>query len=914
MLNDYSTFRNTENISFLIVDEPFIISLYDPKRGKGCYVGDRKISPEELAINQHLFFYGYNKKNAEEHITANAKEWARIYASFNAGSFDQQTQTRPHTFISIAGAMSKKPSFHNVIKHILDKIIRDHAPDCFSWTDNMPIPSDDAIEQLAKWMAYQELEKNESDIYTKLMYQVEREKYKAQFVTLLSKDVHDSLFGSSIALCLYKYGVKTFKEMWNLLWKGDYEINIVPSMESFLSIEKDPVSGIETYLDSVSYNKVEFLQPYDILFREFRNSNVKIDGVLTHTYSLRDSLICEPDSQGCEDIIDIYSGFYFQGNRVSDISPIYYGPGNNQLYFENNKDLFTFISRPTGLSAITKVIQTVKDNMESNGYEHTPLYFTYQCAGSGSGEGAIYEFGATDPRNVNSAEIRAMINVAYLSGANGAFGWTDYFTNNAEVNSGLFNHGTTEPAIGDDGVPRLEGVMRGNDDVMDCENYLNWHIGTNRTIRIISEYLKDDFWVIKFKFEEKPSSEFWAVMNRKISVEPREYKPSGPRLFSLSIGDPKYLRECKFPAPPILATETSSVVTLSPGEFRMFEASDVALTDARYNTIYRATTPQYLFRGQQNSVQIDFTPEGITPNYIVRVYLKNGMNRIFFHEAEFSTTGPQMFTFCASVPPDWPFLGNKILLCIEKPGVMHQETYEFKVDILVDTDGDGIGDNADTDDDDDGMPDEWEKKYDGLDPLVDDAAGHIDDDGLSNLEEYQCNTDPTLRDTDGDGVNDKDDIFPLDRLRWTHDITPMIELLLLGPVASTTVIGRDQINFDITLIYDPTFKTCGCTPENDFVGKFSFEATLKNKGSTPLSGLMVEVTDLENIENGKRENRLILPDGNMGGVGAMFPIPRKDEYLDGVLRTGDFVTVHFDLCLGSWNPFFFYVNVLGIVE
>lgn len=129
------------------------------------------------------------------------------------------------------------------------------------------------------------------------------------------------------------------------------------------------------------------------------------------------------------------------------------------------------------------------------------------------------------------------------------------------------------------------------------------------------------------------------------------------------------------------------------------------------------------------------------------------------------------------------------------------------------------------------------------------------------------------------------------------------------------VIGRDQIDFDpITSTYDPTFKTCGCTPENDFVGKFSFEATLKNKGNTPLSGLMVEVTDLENIENGKRENRLILPDGNMGGVGAMFPIPRKDGYLDGVLRTGESVTVHFDLCLGSWDPFLFYVNVLGIVE
>jgi len=252
---------------------------------------------------------------------------------------------------------------------------------------------------------------------------------------------------------------------------------------------------------------------------------------------------------------------------------------------------------------------------------------------------------------------------------------------------------------------------------------------------------------------------------------------------------------------------------------------------------------------------------------------------------------------------------------------------------IVDTDGDGLSDyeernvygtspsKKDTDGDEinDGEElafwgDNWDVDYDGdgLNNLQDIDS---DDDELNDKEEINISkTEPFNPDTDFDGVDDGKDIFPLDHLRWTHDITPIIMPLLLSHVASTTVIGRDQVDFDITLIYDPTFKTCGCTPENDFVGKFSFEATLKNKSSTPLSGLMVEVTDLENIENGKKENRLILPDGNMGGVGAMFPIPRKDEYLDGALRKGESVTVHFDLCLGSWDPFLFYVNVLGIVE
>ena len=48
------------------------------------------------------------------------------------------------------------------------------------------------------------------------------------------------------------------------------------------------------------------------------------------------------------------------------------------------------------------------------------------------------------------------------------------------------------------------------------------------------------------------------------------------------------------------------------------------------------------------------------------------------------------------------------------------------------------------DSDGDEMPDNWEEQYPGwLDPNVDDAAEDKDDDGFSNLEEYQAGTDPT---------------------------------------------------------------------------------------------------------------------------------------------------------------------------
>ena len=64
----------------------------------------------------------------------------------------------------------------------------------------------------------------------------------------------------------------------------------------------------------------------------------------------------------------------------------------------------------------------------------------------------------------------------------------------------------------------------------------------------------------------------------------------------------------------------------------------------------------------------------------------------------------------------------------------------------TDTDGDGIGNNADSDDDGDGIPDSVEVANE-LDPLdADDAAGDIDDDGVSNLEEYENGTEISVFD------------------------------------------------------------------------------------------------------------------------------------------------------------------------
>ncbi|CAN2041068.1 hypothetical protein GMMP15_260026 [Candidatus Magnetomoraceae bacterium gMMP-15] len=65
----------------------------------------------------------------------------------------------------------------------------------------------------------------------------------------------------------------------------------------------------------------------------------------------------------------------------------------------------------------------------------------------------------------------------------------------------------------------------------------------------------------------------------------------------------------------------------------------------------------------------------------------------------------------------------------------------------LDTDLDGIGNNEDMDDDDDGMPDKWEEQY-GLNPIFDDSGDDFDEDGYSNLYEYQSGTDPSNRPPD----------------------------------------------------------------------------------------------------------------------------------------------------------------------
>ncbi|TVM00363.1 MAG: hypothetical protein CV087_14655 [Candidatus Brocadia sp. WS118] len=126
---------------------------------------------------------------------------------------------------------------------------------------------------------------------------------------------------------------------------------------------------------------------------------------------------------------------------------------------------------------------------------------------------------------------------------------------------------------------------------------------------------------------------------------------------------------------------------------------------------------------------------------------------------------------------------------------------------------------------------------------------------------------------------------------------------------------NDLVSFQpIRSTYETISDTAGCTlvfdetSEDVFVGQFSFDARLENKSNSSLTGLVVEVTKLTN------GNVLQNADEGPGGVGSRLTVPvREDDYSDGVLGPGEFVDVHFIICLKDNKPFTFLVNVLGSV-
>ena len=120
----------------------------------------------------------------------------------------------------------------------------------------------------------------------------------------------------------------------------------------------------------------------------------------------------------------------------------------------------------------------------------------------------------------------------------------------------------------------------------------------------------------------------------------------------------------------------------------------------------------------------------------------------------------------------------------------------------VDTDSDGIGNEAETkagtnplkaDTDGDGYNDKIDTSpldsqlFPGLDTdgdhISDKVDTDIDNDGLYNFEEEKLKTDTYNKDTDGDGVFDKQDLAPLDSKIWADK---KVENKIENKIADTT--------------------------------------------------------------------------------------------------------------------------------
>jgi hypothetical protein len=117
-----------------------------------------------------------------------------------------------------------------------------------------------------------------------------------------------------------------------------------------------------------------------------------------------------------------------------------------------------------------------------------------------------------------------------------------------------------------------------------------------------------------------------------------------------------------------------------------------------------------------------------------------------------------------------------------------------------DSDGDGLSDGDEvhlygsnpvsSDSDGDDLPDKWEVDN-GLDPVSDDSHSDADGDGLTNLEEFNLQTNPREADTDGDGLTDHEEVNQYQ----TNPSLPDTDFDQVSDGDEVNVFGTDPLSY-----------------------------------------------------------------------------------------------------------------------
>jgi hypothetical protein len=97
---------------------------------------------------------------------------------------------------------------------------------------------------------------------------------------------------------------------------------------------------------------------------------------------------------------------------------------------------------------------------------------------------------------------------------------------------------------------------------------------------------------------------------------------------------------------------------------------------------------------------------------------------------------------------------------------------------------------ASSDTDGDGLPDKWEVDN-GLDPVSDDSHSDADGDGLTNLEEFNLQTNPREADTDGDGLTDHEEVNQYQ----TNPSLPDTDFDQVSDGDEVNVFGTDPLSY-----------------------------------------------------------------------------------------------------------------------